>query len=94
MKRLELKRHNADYQCSYSLERAYLQGWNDADGSHWREPSEEPEDNAACLCLTDRGYIPGVYLKEYHYWEGFGLCWNKDDLKCWMAIPPTNVSKS
>ena len=94
MERSKIKLRNQNAQRSFVCQTAYAQGWNDADGSHWREPSERPYDMQHCLLFTiGEQYIPAVWFEKYKQWEGFGMAIGAGDIQCWMAIPKLNVSK-
>lgn len=92
MKRLELKRHNADHQRSYSLERAYLQGWNDADGSHWREPSEMPDVVGVYLIIVHGEKCATLVDFDGAFFVAENTIYTTDEIDYWMKVP--NVSKS
>lgn len=92
MKRAEQKRRNADFQRSYSLERAYLQGWNDADGSHWREPSEQPNCIGVYLIILHGEKAATLVDFDGAFFVADDNIYTTDDIDYWMKVP--NVSKS
>lgn len=87
MKRAEQKRRNADFQRSYSLERAYLQGWNEADGSHWREPKEDrpTDETAVYLVLLNDNVIYMACCDEGEFRTVDGIVTEK--VVQWMELP-------